>query len=151
MYARPGSSQVKFGQMSSKVTLLRPILMDMKVIVIQKHSIAWRNRNSKIYSQRKRRNKRVFNYCQTKECFTTVKQVFFSYTTEGYYSEQPDLLALYLSGTPSLMTGTRPSSCLHLDNGLYIIVLIKLPPKFDMFNPTKTPCLGNETGPNQSC
>ena len=27
---------------------------------------------------------------------------------------------LYLSGTPSRTTGTRPPSCLHLDNRLYI-------------------------------
>ena len=30
------------------------------------------------------------------------------------------LLALYLGGTPSQMTGTRPPSCKHLDNRLYI-------------------------------
>ena len=30
MYARPGKILVKYGQMSVKVTLLRPILMDMK-------------------------------------------------------------------------------------------------------------------------
>ena len=49
-----------------------------------------------------------------------VKNTFSDYTTEGYYSGLPDLLALYLSGTPSLTTGTRPPSCLHLDNRLYM-------------------------------
>ena len=35
-------------------------------------------------------------------------------TFSGYQS----LLALYLSGTPSQETGTRPPSCLYLDNHL---------------------------------
>ena len=32
------------------------------------------------------------------------------------------LQALYLGGTPSPMTGTRPPSCIHLDNRRYIYV-----------------------------
>ena len=38
----------------------------------------------------------------------------------GIFSGYQTLLALHLSGTPSLKTGTRPPSCLHLDNHLYI-------------------------------
>ena len=34
------------------------------------------------------------------------------------------LLALYLSGTPSLKTGTSPPSCLYLDNPLYMYKLL---------------------------
>ena len=49
---------------------------------------------------------------------TFMSDVFFSYTTEGYYSGSPSLLALRLSGTPSLETGIRPPSCFHLDNCL---------------------------------
>ena len=39
----------------------------------------------------------------------------------GIFSGQPNLLALYLSGTPSLKTATRPPSCIHLDNRLYMM------------------------------
>ena len=46
-----------------------------------------------------------------KEGFTTVKQVLYN---EGIFSGYQSLLALYLSGTPSLETGTRPPSCLQL-------------------------------------
>ena len=54
-------------------------------------------------------NKRVFYYCQA--------SVLFLYNGGGYQS----LLALYLSGTPSQRTGTRPPRCLYLGNRLYIM------------------------------
>ena len=38
----------------------------------------------------------------------------------GIFSGYQSLLALYLSGTPNLMTGTSPPSCLHLDNSLFM-------------------------------
>ena len=38
----------------------------------------------------------------------------------GIFSGLQSLLALYIGGTPSQMTGTRPPSCLQLDNCLYI-------------------------------
>ena len=63
------------------------------------------------------RNKRVFYYCQTSGLFL--------YNT-GIFSWYHSLQALYLSGTPSLTTGTRPPSCLHLNNRLYIYI-------FDIF------------------
>ena len=44
----------------------------------------------------------------SKECLTTVKQVFFAFTNKGILSGYQSLLALHLSGTPSLMTGTSP-------------------------------------------
>ena len=49
--------------------------------------------------------------------------VFFSYTTEGI-SGWPRLLAFHLSGTPSLTTGTRPPSCIHLHNRLYMQYMV---------------------------
>ena len=39
---------------------------------------------------------------------TTVKQVFVSFTNGGILSGYPSLLALHLSGTPNLKTGTNP-------------------------------------------
>ena len=41
------------------------------------------------------------------------------YTNGGIHSGYLCLLALYLSGTPSLMTGTSPPSCLLLNNRLW--------------------------------
>ena len=38
----------------------------------------------------------------------------------GIFSGYQSLLVLYLSGTPSLRTGTSPPSCLYLDNHLYM-------------------------------
>ena len=64
-----------------------------------------------ISSQTKSRNKRVFYYCQT--------SVLFLYNG-GIFNGYPSLLAFHLSGTPSLMTGTRPASCLHLNNHPYV-------------------------------
>ena len=48
-------------------------------------------------------------------------RTLFSYFFSGHQS----LLALYLSGTPSLKTGTSPPSCIHLDNHLYILLLCR--------------------------
>ena len=45
------------------------------------------------------------------------------------YRQSPiylSLSALHLSGTPSLQTGTRPPSCFHLDNSLYMLSLRSL-------------------------
>ena len=56
-------------------------------------------------------NYRVVYYRQTSVLFLYNGGIF-----RGYQS----LLALYLSGTPSLKTSTRPPSCLHLNNRLYI-------------------------------
>ena len=60
-------------------------------------------------SEAKRRNKRVFNYCQTSVSFFNQRRILSVYQS---------LLALHLSGTPSLKTGTRPPSCQLLDNCL---------------------------------
>ena len=40
-----------------------------------------------------------------------------------------DLPALYLSGTPSLTTGIRPPSCLHLNNRISILLRTEAPKK----------------------
>ena len=37
----------------------------------------------------------------------------------GIFSGHQSLLALYLSGTPSLKTSTRPPSCIYLNTHLY--------------------------------
>ena len=58
-----------------------------------------------------RGNIRVFYYCHT--------SIHFLYNG-GYYSGYQSLQALYLSGTPSQKAGSRPPSCLYLDNRLYI-------------------------------
>ena len=55
----------------------------------------------------KRRNKRVFNYCQTSVLF---------FISGGILSGYLSLLALHLCGTPSLRTGSRPPSCFHFNN-----------------------------------
>ena len=54
---------------------------------------------------------RVFNYCQTS---------VLSFTNRGILSGYQSLLALNLSGTPSLKIFTSPPSCQLLDNRLYI-------------------------------
>ena len=73
-------------------------------------------------SQAKRRNKRVFNYCQTSVLY---------FTNGGILSGYQSLLASHLSGTPSLKTGTRPPNCLLLDNCLYIwFHFLKISPKY---------------------
>ena len=56
-------------------------------------------------------NKRIFNYCQTSVLF---------FTNGGIHRGYLSLLALHLSGTPRLKTGTSNLSCLLLDNCLYI-------------------------------
>ena len=43
-----------------------------------------------------------------------------AFISGGILSEYLSLLALHLSGTPSLRTGSRPPSCFHLNNHLYI-------------------------------
>ena len=48
------------------------------------------------------------------------QQVFFLLSTEGSLVIARAYPALYLSGTPSQDTGTRPPSCLLLENRLYI-------------------------------
>ena len=53
-------------------------------------------------SQAKRRNKSVFNYCQTS---------VLSLSTLGSLVDHRAWEALHLSGTPSLTTGTSPLSC----------------------------------------
>ena len=57
------------------------------------------------------RNKRVFNYFQTSVLF---------FISRGILSGYSSLLALHLSRTPSLKTGTGPPSCLLLNNRLYM-------------------------------
>ena len=51
----------------------------------------------------------MFYYCQT--------SVLLLYNG-GIFSGYQSLLALYLSGNPSLRTGTRPPSCLYIDKRL---------------------------------
>ena len=72
-------------------------------------------------SQTKRKNKRVFHYCQTSVLF-----FFYGGFLSGYWS----LLALHLSGTPSLRTGTRPPSCLQLPKRPHISSEIKFTNSF---------------------
>ena len=62
-------------------------------------------------------NKRLINYYQT-------SVLFFIYG--GILSRYSSLLALHLSGTPSLKTGTRSPRYLHLHNRLYILIFEKL-------------------------
>ena len=57
---------------------------------------------------------------EIKECLTTVRQVFFSFTSGGILSEYLSLPALHLSGTPSLKTNTSPPSCQLLHNWLFM-------------------------------
>ena len=52
-----------------------------------------------------------------------VNPVFFILTMEGSLVNKTDLQALYLSGTYCHKTGTRPPSCKHVDNRLYIYTL----------------------------
>ena len=54
----------------------------------------------------------MFYYCQTSVLYLYNGMIFSRYLS---------LLALYLSWTPSLKTGTSPPSCLHLHNRLYIL------------------------------
>ena len=51
--------------------------------------------------------------------------MFFSYTNGLILSGYLSLLALQISGTPSLMTGTSPPSCLLLDNHLFIFFVTR--------------------------
>ena len=64
-------------------------------------------------SLRVRKYIRVFNYCQASALF---------FTNGGIPSGYSSLLALHLGGTPSLKTGTSPSSCLLVNNCLYILI-----------------------------
>ena len=43
-----------------------------------------------------------------------------NFISRGILSEYLSLLALHLSGTASLRTGTRPPSCFYLNNRLYM-------------------------------
>ena len=61
-------------------------------------------------SQAKRRNERVLNF---------VQQVFFLFINGKILNYYQSLSALYLSWTSSQRTGTRPPSCLLLENCLY--------------------------------
>ena len=47
-----------------------------------------------------------------------------TFISGGILSGYLSLLALHLSGTPSLRTGSRPPSCFHLNNRLYILNII---------------------------
>ena len=76
----------------------------------------------------------------------------FSLYNGGIFSEYPNLPAFHLSGTPSLKTGTRPPSCLHLDNHLYIQFKndrgkLFLPHR----NGTTVPCTDNWYGTKELC
>ena len=68
------------------------------------------------------------------ECFTMVfivqliygqKNVPF-FISGGIPSGYLGLPALHLSGTPSLRANTRPTSCFHLDNRLYMCMVRKI-------------------------
>ena len=57
----------------------------------------------------------------TKTCL----HIFNIFTNGGILSGYQNLLALHLSGTPSLKTGTSPPSCELLDNSLSITLLLE--------------------------
>ena len=54
-----------------------------------------------------------------KECLTTVKQVFFSYTNGGILSGYLSLLALHLSGTPSLTPPVLAPLAVYSSTNIY--------------------------------
>ena len=55
-----------------------------------------------------------------------IEQKHFELYNGEIFSGYQSLLALNFSGTPSLKIGTRPPSCLHLDNRLYILNITHL-------------------------
>ena len=92
---------------TSKSMIESSIKVNEKYKIIQKLLVCALLLQSR--SQAKRRNKSVFNYCQTS---------VLSFTNGGILSGYQKLLALHLSGTPSLKTGDSPPSCQLLDNQL---------------------------------
>ena len=62
-----------------------------------------------------------------------VKQVFFLLSMEGSLVDIRAYLALYLGGTPSQETGTRPPSCLPLYNRLYMYTSLSLSHPLSLF------------------
>ena len=57
---------------------------------------------------------------EIKECLTSSNKCFFLLSTEGPLVITRACPDLFLSGTPSQETGTSPSSCLLLENRLYM-------------------------------